>query len=617
MKKITKDKIYELKITDDMEDESGIDSISLVDQPAIEINWIAFSKEKEHEFHIPDGQDQLYLEKLIPFGQDEQELLDEGYEIDSIEYQNKNEFIYSNPNQPSDLDTNLFRIRYKYVLNPEAGGKPIMATTRDFCKELINKNLVFRLEDMLNQVNDQGSSFADWRGGYNCRHLFAKIVYKNRGHIDRSAKGKDTQGYDILGDTQNDTRVPEWPSFSKQGFVGEKISIDFDDTLSTPRGEALARHLISQGYNVYVVTRRQKSMSAGVYKVTDEIGIPKDKVIFTKGKLKWSVLKELGVKRHYDNSEQEIKAIRENAPKIEAIKFNVEQMESHTDYPDSVKNNAKAVLKWVEENGWGSCGTPVGKTRVNQLAKGEPISEDTIKRMYSYLSRHKVDLQSSKGYGDGCGKLMYDSWGGLSALSWAESKVKTFGYDNVLPPYVNQLPKKKKKEFIDEFDYLKSQDLSKQYFQTDEEKRTIVGPAMVPDMLIFRRDVFGNPYKVFFTRETISQIAEKYMRNKYLDNNDLMHDGKAVNDVYVIESWIVEDPETDKSKKYGFDVPAGTWMIAMKCAKTPKGDEVWNKVKNHELNGFSVSGFFVEEAASFAEELFLQQVVQILNKIEE
>jgi hypothetical protein len=94
------------------------------------------------------------------------------------------------------------------------------------------------------------------------------------------------------------------------------------------------------------------------------------------------------------------------------------------DYPEGVKNAAQRALKWAEENGWGSCGTGVGKTRANQLAKGENISVDTIKRMYSYLSRHKVDLESSKEYGDGCGKLMYDSWGGDAALSWSEKKLK-------------------------------------------------------------------------------------------------------------------------------------------------------------------------------------------------
>lgn len=103
------------------------------------------------------------------------------------------------------------------------------------------------------------------------------------------------------------------------------------------------------------------------------------------------------------------------------------EMESFSDYPNDVKNNAKNVLEWVDRNGWGSCGTPVGKQRANQLAKGEPISLDTIKRMYSYLSRHEKDLQSSTTYGDGCGKLMYDSWGGKSGLSWSRNKLRELG----------------------------------------------------------------------------------------------------------------------------------------------------------------------------------------------
>jgi hypothetical protein len=261
------------------------------------------------------------------------------------------------------------------------------------------------------------------------------------------------------------------------------------------------------------------------------------------------------------------------------------QFQSYTDYPDSVKNNAKAVLKWVEENGWGSCGTEVGKIRANQLANGEPISEETIQRMYSYLSRHKVDLDSSKSYEDGCGKLMYDSWGGLSALSWAESKINSFEKNN----------------------------MSIQRFQTDEEKKIVIGPAMVPDLKIFRKDKKGNPYHVYFSADTIKMIAEKYMRNKYLDNNDENHDGSAVKDVYVIESWIKEDTQ-DKSNKYGYeDLPIGTWFVSMKI----KNDEIWNKVKQGELNGFSVSGYFEEVAEFCREEMFLKQVAEILNKIQD
>ncbi len=104
------------------------------------------------------------------------------------------------------------------------------------------------------------------------------------------------------------------------------------------------------------------------------------------------------------------------------------ELESYNDYPSGVKNNAKKVLDYVEKNGWGSCGTPVGKQRANQLAKGEKITVETIKRMNSYLTRHAKDLQVSTSYSDGCGMLMYDAWGGKAGLRWSGSKLKKLGF---------------------------------------------------------------------------------------------------------------------------------------------------------------------------------------------
>ncbi len=108
-------------------------------------------------------------------------------------------------------------------------------------------------------------------------------------------------------------------------------------------------------------------------------------------------------------------------------------------------------------------------------------------------------------------------------------------------------------------------------------------------------------------------IAEKYMRNKYIDNNDEMHNGKAVSDVYVVESWIKES-DSDKSNIYGFeDLPIGTWFVSMKV----KNEDVWKRVKEGKLNGFSVSGYFEEVAQFCREEMFLQQVAEILKNIED
>ena len=117
--------------------------------------------------------------------------------------------------------------------------------------------------------------------------------------------------------------------------------------------------------------------------------------------------------------------------------------------PKNIASNACKARRFKEENTNVSCGTNVGWTRSSQLCDREPISLDTVKRMYSYLSRHKVDLESSKSYEDGCGLLMYDAWGGTEALSWAESILSTeegFDYQpGGLPPYV-QYPKKGRKK---------------------------------------------------------------------------------------------------------------------------------------------------------------------------
>ena len=98
-----------------------------------------------------------------------------------------------------------------------------------------------------------------------------------------------------------------------------------------------------------------------------------------------------------------------------------EELESYTDYPQGATNNAKRVLKWVEENGWGSCGEATGKNRANQLAKRQPISKDTISRMASF-KRHQQHKDVP--YSEGCGGLMWDAWGGSAGVNWASRKLK-------------------------------------------------------------------------------------------------------------------------------------------------------------------------------------------------
>ena len=66
----------------------------------------------------------------------------------------------------------------------------------------------------------------------------------------------------------------------------------------------------------------------------------------------------------------------------------------------------------------------------------------------------------------------------------------------------------------------------------------------------------------------------------------------SVENLTVVESWLVDDPKMDKSVKYGLDLPEGTWMISMKV----NNDEVWKEVKDGTYKGFSIEGFFSDQA---------------------
>jgi Putative phage serine protease XkdF len=99
-------------------------------------------------------------------------------------------------------------------------------------------------------------------------------------------------------------------------------------------------------------------------------------------------------------------------------------MESFSDYGDGVANNAKRGIELNEKNG-NKCATPVGKVRAQQLAQKKPISVETVKRMYSYLSRAETYYDESDT--SACGTISYLLWGGKAALSWSRNKLRELG----------------------------------------------------------------------------------------------------------------------------------------------------------------------------------------------
>lgn len=121
------------------------------------------------------------------------------------------------------------------------------------------------------------------------------------------------------------------------------------------------------------------------------------------------------------------------------------------------------------------------------------------------------------------------------------------------------------------------------------EKRVLMGPALIPNKTIYRRNE-EEDYYIYFSRDTVRKASELFLSEGNQNNSTLEH-SYELKGLSVVESWIVESDQ-DKSKAYGFDVPLGTWMVSMKVYN----DDVWNEfVKEGKVKGFSIEGYFADK----------------------
>ncbi len=453
-----------------------------------------------------------------------------------------------------------------------------------------------------------------------------------------------------------------------------------------------------------------------------------------------------------------------------------ENFETYNDYPQGATGNACRAIEWADKNGWGSCGTDVGKQRAHQLCKGENISRETISRMAAF-ERHRQN--SDTPYSEGCGKLMWDSWGGDAGIRWAQNKLEElelakckkdkdgkckksyyteeeqrtildFAEDDNNGVYIGEddlyidmtlntfagigdvitairsldvlkrLSIKKEeapetywrytgpaaqRDFCkamlrlatrgkifstDEVNKMSSLNrdfgprgnssysklqwkggpncvhywtklevfkgdtgnkviiasnradnaaeeksmksnnqrqpspqgstknnafIKKRNFSLsiDEDKRMVVGPLMIPNKMILRRDEEGNPFYIYFSKKTIRKMAEKFFRNNKHNNTDINHDENITQDNTLMESWISESISHDKSYKYGFALPEGTWYVSYKI----NDDETWERIKQGELKGFSLAGGFIQKMRPVDPDKTLDQIKDILKKVKQ
>lgn len=147
-----------------------------------------------------------------------------------------------------------------------------------------------------------------------------------------------------------------------------------------------------------------------------------------------------------------------------------------------------------------------------------------------------------------------------------------------------------------------------EFAEVDSDKRILMGAALIPNKQIYRK-YKEDEFYVFFSEATVKQASELFLKNGNQSNATLEHKAKF-DGATVVESWIIDNPDMDKSKAYGFDLPKGTWMISMKI----EDDKVWKQVKEGKYKGFSIEGYFADKL-EMAKEISLESYSDYGNDV--
>jgi len=571
-------KVFELKIDED-DELSGVNLLSLVADPATRISWEIFNNDEPHDcsLHEQDFSNEE-LKVLQSFGEEMNPLHLQGAKITPVEikYVN-NKFvavppITSNPRRfdlaSADSEEGDAITRYVYVVDT-ALGSPLIRTSRPLCRSMIRANRVYSRTDINNlsqALSSSGDSFKlvyrkniynsvdfwQYKAGKYCRHRWFQIefpVSTNETFDDALSKvpvkanqalGKGIQ----LGGGASRPFQSEWsilPPGKTQGFSNQE-SMD-----------AIAFHFGLFFYSSRFAALQAEPMAKVITKV--KLCYYQDECVY--GWCPVDIMPE-----YFEGTAEVIE------------KFQVRQ--NFSVVPDYIREAAKRAVDYAEENGWGDCGTDVGKRRANDLADGSyNASLDVLSRMYSYGSRHKVDWDASKDIEDGCGYLMMLSWGFTpsnydSAMNWLENEIKKATEMNVA-------------------------------MTADELKGEITAVVFQPNQKIFRWDAqTQSPYYVFMTKETIKKALKKVSRLKPKNFINFEHSGMVFSgdDVYTYENWLVGDnPKMDKSYQiFGREFEAGTWLTSIAFKNRKLFDDF---VVSNKTSGISLEGLFEEVPFNF------------------
>ena len=667
-------KVIDLEVIDELKD-SGVDAIALVDEPAIEKTWLYFKKENFVEPKAGESESD-YMGRCISY------VVDEGKDQDQAVAQ-----CISMWQQNHSKEGFVYNVFADYPW--------------DEC-----------ISDQLDKGHSEESAnnICGWiKANMNSDFNFADYPW-DECIQDRLDEGKDEEAAN---------NICGWIK-ANMSIELAKVSFDFDDTLSTKEGLALAQRKKSNGDTLYIISARN-SVGQDMLDRAKELGIPESRVFATgSNKAKVEKIRSLGIDKHIDNNQDVINELPGIGQKFEV---NVASLPAYTQEVKAplVKKaiNMEKVFEFAQTVGFSAedftnNGMEFSKVEPGKdysFAKGYTVykyegsvsgnTRDFCDRMvglnkfYTYDEINAMGNQAvNPGFGLN-GADTYSIWlykGGPNCKHrWQKYYVtesgniqnkgpavgtagtrpedmpnsgyanprQTFSSENFKvgdtiayeggkgkitevvmrsknlpgtdvrmegtsadPSYVVEVYERKDGKWIGTKNYkaFKAKEIKPAIEMwrgvfADEEQKVVVGPVAIPDMEIIRKDDNGEPYWVRFSKEAVARMSEKFMREQRLSDTNIQHVDSADAGSYVFESWIVEDPASDKANTvYGLDVPQGTWCVKMRVTNP----QTWARVKAGELHGFSLQGSFVtqEEFDAYQKDKkMFEDLVKLVNSI--
>ena len=232
--------------------------------------------------------------------------------------------------------------------------------------------------------------------------------------------------------------------------------------------------------------------------------------------------------------------------------------------PEGVQEAGKRALGWIAEDHAGSGFTDVGRARAAQLARGDAVSEETIRRMSSYFSRHKNDSNAT-GWNNGeegfpsPGRVAWDAWGGDAGRTWADMMVERFNREE------------------------KSRPVGKgTILRKADEKQFTLGPLYVPDFM----DAHGEWTDSEELQNAVWGWVRSGDRRIFLQHDTDVVAGEWVEVMTMPQPWTVQMTDSN-----GVVVGEATYPKDTVFLGVVWNDEAWDMVKRGELRGYSIGGY--------------------------